>query len=616
MNPIRHRAGMGLAAIVVLALMNAGCQGYVRSSSQPATKQALNVSVSAPSSGATVSGTVTITATAKGSAISKVRFQVDGTTIASAVTASPYSAQWNTATVANGKHNLTAVAMDASGSTATSAGVPVTVNNASSPAVSPSISVSLTSPLSDAVVTGIVSVTASASATHGIAGVQFSLDGVDLGAEVTKAPYSMSWDTSKVSDGNHTLSARASDTQGNSKSATEAVVVETSSTTPGAGWMKLRGTTLTGGSENMSPCPAANFNGYNYDFGTNCVNVILDPSSGIADTTRDRLLLWGGGHADYAGNEIYSVELACALNATCAPLIRLDPPAPPLPANSVGTNERLGLCAILVGCFPTGDSPNARHLYDGGVYVPSLDIVVQIGGALWPNGVASQAIWHLAANSVNSTCAPNCNPGWTEMSTPFPGNVDITTGLDSSTGLVWATNQSNLFSYDPSNGTLTNQGSAPQDYYYTGVFDPVHRYLIEIGPETNPVLYYDIAAGAPYTQHVPTTTGCAALNGGKGSGGPGGQGTQYPGLAWDPVSNQVVIYLNGGNVLYLLDPTTWTCTNETHGSTQGGDYPQNTAIPVGSAAAGTFKRFNYFPKLDLYVLCNDPKRDCWALKRN
>jgi hypothetical protein len=550
-------------------------------------------------------------AVTNGGAISDVQFQVDGSNIGAAVTAAPYSQSWNTSGGTNGNHSLTAVATDGAGHSTTSAALSVTVNNTSSP----SVAVSFSSPPSDAVIEGAVTVTASASAQQGVTGVQFLLDGVNIGTEVTSAPYAILWDSTQVSDGRHTLAARASATTGSSATASEAVTVSNGLATVGKGWTKLNGTTLAGGPENGSPCPANGFNNYAYDFTTNCINVLDDPSSAIADTTRNRLLLWGGGHADYAGNEVYSLELNCAITATCPGLIRLDPPAPPVPASATGTNDSLSPCSVSAGCFPSGITPNARHLYDGAVYVPPLDLVIQISGALWPNGFSGQDIWHLTANSVNSSCAPNCDPGWTKIPTSFPGSVGVTTGYDSSTGLIWVTNQSNLFSYDPSTEALANQGSAAQDYYYTGVFDPLHRYFIEIGPEANPVLYYDIGSGAPYSQHIPATIGCSALSGGKGIGGPGGQGTQYPGVAWDPISSRVVVYPNGGNVLYLLDPATWTCTAEIHGSVQGVDYPQNTMIPAGSAAAGTFKRFSYFPKLDLFALCNDPKKDCWTLNR-
>ncbi len=42
---------------------------------------------------------------------------------------------------------------------------------------------------------GTVTVTANASDNDAVAGVQFKLDGADLGVEDTSAPYSVSWDT-------------------------------------------------------------------------------------------------------------------------------------------------------------------------------------------------------------------------------------------------------------------------------------------------------------------------------------------------------------------------------------------------------------------------------------
>ena len=48
-----------------------------------------------------------------------------------------------------------------------------------------------------------------------MAGVQFLLDGANLGAEATVAPYTMSWNTASANNGGHTLSARARDAAGN-----------------------------------------------------------------------------------------------------------------------------------------------------------------------------------------------------------------------------------------------------------------------------------------------------------------------------------------------------------------------------------------------------------------
>src|SRR4029078_1943861 len=72
---------------------------------------------------------------------------------------------------------------------------------------------------------GPINVTANASDNIGVVGVQFLLDGVNLGAEDVVAPYSVSWNTLTAINGNHTLTARARDAAGNN--ATSAGVVVT-----------------------------------------------------------------------------------------------------------------------------------------------------------------------------------------------------------------------------------------------------------------------------------------------------------------------------------------------------------------------------------------------------
>src|SRR6266699_1907732 len=74
---------------------------------------------------------------------------------------------------------------------------------------------SITSPASGATVSGTITVTANASDDQGVAGVQFHLDGANLGAEGTTAPYSMPWDTTAATNGSRTLTAVARDTSGN-----------------------------------------------------------------------------------------------------------------------------------------------------------------------------------------------------------------------------------------------------------------------------------------------------------------------------------------------------------------------------------------------------------------
>src|SRR6185295_851109 len=79
--------------------------------------------------------------------------------------------------------------------------------------------VSLTGPSAGATVTGSVTVSASASDNVGVAGVQFKLDGANLGPEDATAPYSVSWNTTTATNGAHTLTAVARDAAGNTTTA-------------------------------------------------------------------------------------------------------------------------------------------------------------------------------------------------------------------------------------------------------------------------------------------------------------------------------------------------------------------------------------------------------------
>src|SRR6266849_6069032 len=79
-----------------------------------------------------------------------------------------------------------------------------------------SLIVTMTSPASGSTVSDTVPVSASVSVIGFITvrGVQFRVDGANLGAEDTAAPYSVSWNTTGAANGSHTLTAVARDLLG------------------------------------------------------------------------------------------------------------------------------------------------------------------------------------------------------------------------------------------------------------------------------------------------------------------------------------------------------------------------------------------------------------------
>jgi hypothetical protein len=188
------------------------------------------VTITSPASGSTVSGTVTVTASASDNVgVAGVQFTLDGANLGAEDTSAPYAVSWNTSTASNGSHTLTARARDAAGNATTSSAVTVTVSNDTT-----APTVTITSPASGSTVSGTITVTASASDNIGVAGVQFTLDGANLGAEDTSAPYAVSWDTSTASNGSHTLTARARDAAGNVTTSSAVTVTVSNDTTPPA----------------------------------------------------------------------------------------------------------------------------------------------------------------------------------------------------------------------------------------------------------------------------------------------------------------------------------------------------------------------------------------------
>ncbi|HEX5430313.1 MAG TPA: Ig-like domain-containing protein [Patescibacteria group bacterium] len=109
------------------------------------------------------------------------------------------------------------------------------VTNASFKVDTTKPTVSISAPAGGASVNGTITVSATASDNVGVAGVQFKLDGSNLSSEDTSSPYSISWNTTGVSNGSHNLTAVARDTVDNTKTSTAVSVTvnnTVSDTTP------------------------------------------------------------------------------------------------------------------------------------------------------------------------------------------------------------------------------------------------------------------------------------------------------------------------------------------------------------------------------------------------
>jgi len=96
--------------------------------------------------------------------------------------------------------------------------------------------VSLSAPANGASVSGTIALSATASDNVAVVGVQFRLDGLAFGPELTAPPYTMQWNTAASANGAHTLAATARDDAGNTTTSASVSVSVANVQTPIITW--------------------------------------------------------------------------------------------------------------------------------------------------------------------------------------------------------------------------------------------------------------------------------------------------------------------------------------------------------------------------------------------
>jgi subtilisin family serine protease len=171
------------------------------------------VSIASPTSGAHVSGNVSITAGASDNlGVARVDFFLDsGTTPIGSATSAPYMITWDSGTTSPGSHSLSVTARDAAGNIGTSTTVPITVDATTLPQVS------ITSPTNGAAVQRKSTVSMTASVTPGsfaVSRVDFLANSGVVCSDAT-GPYSCNWQVpARGSTRSYPLQAKAYDANG------------------------------------------------------------------------------------------------------------------------------------------------------------------------------------------------------------------------------------------------------------------------------------------------------------------------------------------------------------------------------------------------------------------
>jgi hypothetical protein len=309
-------------------------------------------------------------------------------------------------------------------------------------------------------------------------------------------------------------------------------------------------------------------------------SVIAKWSGGAYDTKRDRLIVWGGGHWDYSGNEMYVFR------------INSENGDPPLTWKRL-TNPTMDVSGS--GSYYSDGKPRSRHTLDYVEYIPPpFDRFCSFGGtSLYPGTVTE-----------NTDCFNFDTLQWSRYADNTQSYGEgATVVYDPVKGHIWAHGASpsptRLSEYNPSTNTWTVRGEyqSSLEYVYEkiGVIDPVRRKYVIIGNGVLVSFNIDDAGTLPMTNLAPLTTGATSI-----------QNSTQLGAAYDPVSDRIVAW-SGGTDVYLLNMSTLVWTRVPPAAT-------NTVTPTSPASAGTYGRFRYIPSKNAFIVVNATNQNVYFYK--
>ena len=303
---------------------------------------------------------------------------------------------------------------------------------------------------------------------------------------------------------------------------------------------------------------------------TGPASIIAAWGGGAFDTKRDRLVVWGGGHRSYAGNEIYAFDIATLS------WMRLNDPS------SIAGYDGSGI-------YPDG-TPASHHSYGGITYIPDpVDRLFIQGGARYANGFGDPYTWLFDF----------ANKKWQRRADSPANNYGDIAAYDPITHHVWmevAGSHGYLLDYDPAADRWTAHGSIFSEgitFYMSGAIDPERRLLIAVGAKT---VCSWLLSGGPLI----------AMTTRKTEGGEAVIDAASPGFVYYPPGHDFVAWA-GGTTIYSLDPASWKWTAHPAAA-------DNKVTPTAPNSTGTFGRFQYVPSKGVFVLVNDAEQDVFLYR--
>jgi hypothetical protein len=353
-----------------------------------------------------------------------------------------------------------------------------------------------------------------------------------------------------------------------------------------SGWVDLTNTQVS------SVCPPNNYMGIAYNFPAFCSSIMSAWSGATIDSKRNHMIIAGGGHSDYYGNDIYSVDLG----GSTPSVSRIRDPDDFLLTFTPGTMPCVPFDALANG------APSPRHSYNGLAFNPVKDFILYQGQGPSPCGQNPTNMF-----TIDTSATPPTYLGMDPENGYYPlisAGVTPTSDYWPMTKLIYLLVNNTLVTYDnPTSNTYTLLGSANSYNTWTnttGRIDLSSGKYWFLGDTFGALgvlkmTYIDLTQSPPtLTDVTSSAVGCSAM------------GISFPGLVYNPVTQTLWGYPGSGNTAYELNasnPAVPVCIAHTF---SGGP-------PTASGAQGMFGRWNYSPANASFVAANVTTQDVYEL---
>lgn len=305
-----------------------------------------------------------------------------------------------------------------------------------------------------------------------------------------------------------------------------------------------------------------------------CKAIVNAWCGGALDTQRQKMVVWGGGHNDYGGNELYAFDLKSF------EWQQLTEPSPP-PFNKDPLDD---------------GNPVSRHTYDGVEFIAHRGTLLGWGGSRSTDGNGTALTWEFDFDASEWT---NLAPERPQFSSPY--NFGFAYDPVSEQVFLHSHAKFSSYDFDTNSWTLLEDfGFAPWAGTYntsdvrTGAVDPVRRLFVSFGGGSAQLFWHiDRAEVVSFEDGEWADVSIPdAL-----------RDESAPGLDFDYATGQLVAWAGGAP--YALDEASKTWVPR---SAEG--------APAEATSTGTYGRWRYSTRYNVFVLVNDAQDDVYFYKHS